>query len=341
MTICRGENMDIEKLKKKKQLNVQEQNALEEHRIFSEASYWREKVLPNGLIKVLVDKNINKDRCIFLNYKQNFPGYFTDEGIIVTEDKRFIKFQMDLTDDRETLKELYLWNDITNRIEVNSSARGIGATWGYLALKTLCKLNDEPFEYRYSVAKNFICNFMEAYQHVFILIRAKPNANYNIYLLKTFQKYLPSVPELKNSDVRALKKDINSNNELEDGIRKALTYELNQYGSEQRLEKFEKIIKFIPILAEITQEMITLLEKQEFSQVNALADAAHNFPEFLISSTWNIDEFWSCYIIPYKKRWDKDFLDQWESLNELSSLKIGKKKEISYLKQIFRIFRNF
>jgi len=58
--------MGIEKLKKKRQLNVQEQNALEEYRIFSEASYWRENGLPDGLIKVLIDKNINKDRCDFL-----------------------------------------------------------------------------------------------------------------------------------------------------------------------------------------------------------------------------------------------------------------------------------
>ncbi len=332
--------MDIEKLKKKRQLNVQEQNALEEYRILSAATYWRENGIPNGLIKVLNDYNINHDKSIFLNYQQYFPDCYTDEGIVVTEDERFIKFEMDLSADRENLKELYLWNDITNRIEVNSSVRGIGATWGYLALKALSKLNgDESFEYRNLVDINFCSNFMKAYQDVFILIRAKPKAIYNVILLKIFLKYLPSVLEFNDSDARMLKKDLNSNIVIEDWERKALTSQLSKHDSKRRFENFEKIKRFMPILDEITQEMITLLEKQEFLRVNEIADAAHNFPEFLISSTWNIDEFWKIYIVPYKKRWDKDFLDQWESLSELSSLKLEKKMETGFLKRIFKKFQ--
>lgn len=245
------QEMDIEKLKNKRQLNVKEQNALEEYQILSEASYWRERGFPNGLIKVLNDHHISKD----------------------------------------------------------------------------------SFEYRNLVDKNFIRNFLEAYQHVFILIRAKPKSQYNIILLKIFHKYLPSVLELRDSDIRMLKKDINSNIELEDC--KGLTYVLSKHNSNRRFENFDKIKRFIPILDELTLELITLLEQQEFQRLYDLADAAHNFPEFLITSTWNIDEFWKRYIVPYKKRWDKDFLEQWESLSELSSLKISSKEEIGFLRRVF------
>jgi hypothetical protein len=48
---------------------------------------------------------------------------------------------MDLSDNRESLVELYLWNEITP--EINKSKRGTGATWGYLALKVLRDLNEE------------------------------------------------------------------------------------------------------------------------------------------------------------------------------------------------------
>lgn len=63
--------MDIERLQRKRHLNVQEQNALTEYRIFLEASYWRRNGLPKALLKVFKDKGIvlkrveNKGFCVF------------------------------------------------------------------------------------------------------------------------------------------------------------------------------------------------------------------------------------------------------------------------------------
>lgn len=82
-------NMDIERLQRKRQLNVEEQNALSEYRIFSIASYWRRNGLPKALAKLFKDKGIIDEKYIIIKYEQNFPGCSTDEGIFVTEDGRF------------------------------------------------------------------------------------------------------------------------------------------------------------------------------------------------------------------------------------------------------------
>ena len=142
---CDGERylfMDIEGLKKKRQLNVQEQNALKEHGILYEAKYWRTKGLPDALKLFLESKGINTSRCIVLDYNQDFPGCSTDFGKILTEDSRFYRFDMDMTPNRMEIIELYEWQDITALTDISKSKPGTGATWGYLALKTLKELNE-------------------------------------------------------------------------------------------------------------------------------------------------------------------------------------------------------
>ena len=133
--------MDIEKLKSKRQLNVQEQNVLEGHRIYSEADYWRTNGIPIGLQAALESKNVCIAKSVYLNYEQDFPGASTDEGTVLTPDQKFYLFEMDLTKDRSELVEFYLWEEITDKVAINSSKPGTGKTWGYLALQVLSELN--------------------------------------------------------------------------------------------------------------------------------------------------------------------------------------------------------
>jgi asparagine synthetase B (glutamine-hydrolysing) len=133
--------MDIEKLKRKRQLNVQEQNALMKHRILEEASYWRTNGIPIGLQNALKDKGINTEKSIYLDYMQDFPGISTDEGIVLTQDGEFYNFDLDLNASRTELIEFYEWENITSKIEVNEHKPGTGATWGFLALKVIAELN--------------------------------------------------------------------------------------------------------------------------------------------------------------------------------------------------------
>mgnify|MGYP000622153222 CR=1 FL=1 len=134
--------MDIEKLKRKRQLNVQEQNYVTEYRILSEASYWRKNGLPKGLSTLIKIKGIDEEKCIVIDYMQDYPGCSTDEGIIVTEEGRFFEFEMDLSKNKEQIEELYIWNDVTESIHICKSDKGTGSSRGYLILKVLKILND-------------------------------------------------------------------------------------------------------------------------------------------------------------------------------------------------------
>jgi len=134
--------MDTESLKNKRQLNVQEQNILLKDKIEAEAKFWRENGIPLGLISALTEKGIDIDTSIFLNYEQDFPGCSTDEGIVVTKDKRFFEFEMDLMEDRNSLSKLYVWKELTENTEINEHKPGTGATWGFLAIEVMTELNN-------------------------------------------------------------------------------------------------------------------------------------------------------------------------------------------------------
>lgn len=133
--------MDIERLKKKKQLNVQEQNAMLKDKLLNEARHWRENGIPTGLESVLESKGIDCRTSIFLEYEQDFPGCSTDEGIVLTVDSHFFEFDIDLSSGRESLVEVYRFEDITEDYEISEHRPGTGATWGFLAIQVLSELN--------------------------------------------------------------------------------------------------------------------------------------------------------------------------------------------------------
>lgn len=133
--------MDIEILKTKRQLNVQEQNALEKHKIYQEALYWRNNGIPKPLKLALEEKGIETEKSIFLEYEQDFPGISTDEGKVLTPEGEFYEFEMDLNKKRTKLIEFYRWENITSKVEIDEHKPGIGSTWGFLALQVLSELN--------------------------------------------------------------------------------------------------------------------------------------------------------------------------------------------------------
>ncbi len=133
--------MDIEILKNKRRLNVEEQNTLIKYRIFSEAKYWRENGVSLGFQKILIEREINSKFAIFLDYNQGFSGISTDEGIIITAEKKFIRFAMDLNSDGSELIFLDKWEDITEQYEISEYKKGIRKTYGFLALEVLEELN--------------------------------------------------------------------------------------------------------------------------------------------------------------------------------------------------------
>ena len=134
---------DIEKLKKQRRLNVQEQIILTRDRILTEANYWRQNGVPAPLLDVFKKYEIDFERSIILDYEQDFPDIITDEGIVLTPHGIFYEFIADLNSDRTELIELYSIKDVSDRFEVEANKRGIGMTYGFLALEVLKELNKD------------------------------------------------------------------------------------------------------------------------------------------------------------------------------------------------------
>lgn len=132
---------DIEKIKKQKQLNVQEQNVLLKHKIFTEAQYWREIGISQGLLHLFQSKGIDFSKILLLEYTQDVLGGGTDEGIVVTEDAVFIEFEADFNYQRTELIELHIWADISETYEISKHKKGVGKTYGFLAMEVLSEIN--------------------------------------------------------------------------------------------------------------------------------------------------------------------------------------------------------
>ena len=132
---------NINKLKAQRRLNVQEQNILKKDQILNEAKYWRINGIPYPLEQLFLAKGIHIDTSILLNYGQDSLGVSTDEGMVLTADAFFYKFDADLNPNRTALIELYSFVDVSDKFEINKHKKGIGKTYGYLAMEVLKELN--------------------------------------------------------------------------------------------------------------------------------------------------------------------------------------------------------
>ncbi len=133
--------IDIEKLKNQRRLDVQEQITVKKDSILNEAKYWRDNGIPQPLEKIFKENGIEVEKSIILEYEQDFPGISTDEGIVLTQDGKFYGFDADLNEDRTELIELYSFIEVSDRFEVNEHKKGIGKTYGFLATEVLKELN--------------------------------------------------------------------------------------------------------------------------------------------------------------------------------------------------------
>ncbi|WP_420460863.1 hypothetical protein [Neolewinella sp.] len=135
--------MNIDKLKNQRRLNVQEQIAVKKDSILKEAKHWRDNGVPIPLEKIFKENKIEIAKAIVLKYEQDFPGISTDEGIVLTQNGKFYEFDVDLNKDRTELIELYSFVDVSNRFEVSEHKKGIGKTYGFLALEVLNELSEK------------------------------------------------------------------------------------------------------------------------------------------------------------------------------------------------------
>ncbi len=127
--------MDVERLLKKRQLNVQEQNALVAHRLRQIAKHWQEKSIPAALTRCGAHHGIDWTGTVILKLEIDFPGMPNLFGMLLTPAEQFITFEIETDDTHEHVVSLEKWKDVTAELDHSCHKRGTGKGFATLALE--------------------------------------------------------------------------------------------------------------------------------------------------------------------------------------------------------------
>ena len=124
-----------------RKLNVQQQNAVVEDLIRREAMHWRENPLPEALKLSGLERGVQWERSIIIDLCIDFPGMPRLSGLLLTQDERFVDFEIETDSAHRVVESVEAWEDVTATQNTNERNRGIGAGSGAIAIKVLRGLN--------------------------------------------------------------------------------------------------------------------------------------------------------------------------------------------------------
>ncbi|WP_144392103.1 hypothetical protein [Pleionea sediminis] len=135
--------MDIEKLKRKRQKNVQEQNALKKHYMRELAIDFRES--PEEYIwlrNVLTQNSLDVNQGILISLSGCLEQGPVEEcsAVWISSDSRFYELIVILKYGTQEIDEIESVTEITDSIEINAHQRGTGKSFGQLAIELIREL---------------------------------------------------------------------------------------------------------------------------------------------------------------------------------------------------------
>ncbi|UQY34331.1 hypothetical protein K8U54_21900 [Pseudomonas fulva] len=139
--------MDIERVRRKRQKNVQEQTLLRREALLRTATFYRNNPdrIPLALRQYARGQAIDWDRSIFMELNPNIYGGYWVSGMLLTQEHRFIEFDLPTNEDHSALdgSAKVIWLDVSARICTSRHLRGTGISEGALALEIQAALNNE------------------------------------------------------------------------------------------------------------------------------------------------------------------------------------------------------
>jgi hypothetical protein len=140
--------LDIEALRRKRALNVQEQNALVQHQLLQAATWFRTHLdeIPSPIREFLASRGINLHTAIDVCYTDmtslGLDGIYS--GLIITSDGRFWRWELALDENRSAIEAVEKWCDVTSKYPVSEHVRGTGKSYAFMCLTVLRQLNTIP-----------------------------------------------------------------------------------------------------------------------------------------------------------------------------------------------------
>ena len=124
-----------------RQLNVRQQNERTETGIRQSATYWRKVGVPEALRAYGSSQGVQWEQSIVIDLEIDFPGMPRLFGTLLTQDEKFIQFEIDTDSSHCAVLLVEKWCDITDRQDMIGHNRGTGIGSGLLAIKVLKELN--------------------------------------------------------------------------------------------------------------------------------------------------------------------------------------------------------
>ena len=132
--------MQMDRLLKKRQLNVQEQNAVTAHRLMKTASFWRDAGVPDALARFGKSQGINWSETVVLELEIDFPGMPRLYGLMLNQAERFIAFQIDTDIGHQHVECVNQWEGVSAHQNYTVSQRGTGKGFAVIALQVRCEV---------------------------------------------------------------------------------------------------------------------------------------------------------------------------------------------------------
>lgn len=127
--------MDIDRLLKKRQLNVQEQNALIAYRLMTTARHWLEAGVPLALAEEGERQGIEWSKTIVLKLDIDFPGMPRLFGLLLTQAEQFIAFEIETDHTHQRVESIDKWEDVSAQQDYSTARRGTGQGLATIALQ--------------------------------------------------------------------------------------------------------------------------------------------------------------------------------------------------------------
>lgn len=132
--------MAISHLRHRRQLNVRQQNARTAQRIEEQARFWREQGVPAALEAYAYSRGVNWAGSIIVYLEIDFPGMPALFGLLLNDDERFIRFELDTDPQHLQVMAVECWQDVTEQQNLNERNPGIGMGCGAIARRVRNRL---------------------------------------------------------------------------------------------------------------------------------------------------------------------------------------------------------
>lgn len=150
--------------------------------------------------------------------------------------------------------------------------------------------------------------FLIGINRVFILIRFKINEAYVISILEVILEFAVQIMEKKSIKFTAFTEKLLNIKELDEYSKEFLLQSLKVDCKPKNTNESNEVIKYLPIIIYTAGQIIDNLKINNYNKSYDLVDVIHCLPELLLKKKWNPKDYWKTFIIPYRLKWDKDFL---------------------------------